>query len=133
MTRQRNRHRQLAVLLGRRSPATRCTLPLDLSLTLSSEAERSSWLAEKDDDVDKVIESTQAADARTETLFHYGDLPSKVVGVRFYEGYVSAGEQLLLNRESGNPYDGKILLGIIPMPRVWSDLHILRQLALRCA
>lgn len=77
--------------------------------TQHSEAERNSWLAEEDDDIDEIIGSTQAADARTETLFHYGDLPTKIVGVRFYDGYASGGEQVLLRREPGNPYDGNAI------------------------
>lgn len=76
-----------------------------LSSTQHSEAERQSWLAEEDDDFNEIIGSTQAAAASTEVLHHYGDLPGKVVGVRFYDGYASAGEQVLLRREPGNPYD----------------------------
>ena len=94
-----------------------------LTNTQHSEVERESWLAEEDDDVDEIIGSTQAADARTETLFHYGDLPTKIVGVRFYDGYANPGEQVLLRREPGNPYDGKIHLSLMHMHRVESGLR----------
>ncbi|KAF2485484.1 SNF2 family N-terminal domain-containing protein [Neohortaea acidophila] len=84
-----------------------------------SRAEREAWLAprndraridlvEEDDDDDDyfaAIPSTQAASVNTESLHHYGDLPTKIVGVQYYRGYASAGEQVLFKREPGNPYD----------------------------
>ena len=92
-------------------PSYRPASSRSLSNTQHSEAERDSWLAEEDDDddVDVIIGSTQAADARTETLFHYGDLPTKIVGVRFYNGYASSGEQVLLRREPGNPVSVQLI------------------------
>ena len=80
-----------------------------LADTQHSQAERESWLADDEDDVDDIIGSTQIAAANTEHLHLYGDLPTKVVGVRFYNGYASAGEQILMRRESGNPYDSNAI------------------------
>lgn len=73
--------------------------------TTHSEAERDVWLAEDDDDVFETIQGTQAAVANNEELIHYGDINTKVVGVRFYNGHASRGEQILMRREPGNPYD----------------------------
>lgn len=91
-----------------------------------SQAERNAWLAEDDDedDYDQLFSSTQSAAANTDQLHHYGDLPTKVVGCRYYNGwvnpvvegaiviivnagysYASPGEQILTRREPGNPYD----------------------------
>lgn len=33
------------------------------------------------------------------------DLHTKIVGVRYYRGYASVGERVLLRREPNNPYD----------------------------
>lgn len=75
--------------------------------TLHSETERESWLAEDDDDddLDAAMPSTQAAAVNYEQLHLYGDLPTKIVGVQYYRGFASAGEQILMKREPGNPYD----------------------------
>ena len=74
-----------------------------------SEAERDAWLAEDEDDVDEIIGSTQAAAAETEELFKYGDMPAKVVGVQYYRGYASAGEQVVLRRDPNDPYDSNAI------------------------
>lgn len=79
------------------------------SSTLHREAGRDAWLAEDDNDVNEIIASTQATAVQTEQLHHYGDLHNKVVGVRFYNGYASAGEQVMLRREPGNPYDSNAI------------------------
>ncbi len=72
-------------------------------------AERDAWLAEDDDDLFGTFSSTQAAAANTENLVHYSDMTTKAVGVRFYNGYASAGEQILMRREPGNPYDSNAI------------------------
>jgi SWI/SNF-related matrix-associated actin-dependent regulator of chromatin subfamily A3 len=77
--------------------------------TQHSEVERTAWLAEDDDDLFGTFSSTQAAAAATEDFVHYGDMPTKVVGVRFYNGFASAGEQILMRREPGNPYDSNAI------------------------
>jgi hypothetical protein len=40
--------------------------------TQHSKAERESWLAEEGDDANEILDSSQAADAQTEQLHHYG-------------------------------------------------------------
>ena len=74
-----------------------------------SQAARDTWLAEDEDDVDEIISSTQAGAANTEQLHLYGDLPTKIVGVQYYKGYANPGEQILMRREPGNPYDSNAI------------------------
>lgn len=52
-----------------------------------SQAERESWLADDDEDFNEII-STQAGAFDSEQLFHYGDLPTKIVGCRFYDVFI---------------------------------------------
>ena len=66
-----------------------------------NEAERDAWLADDEDDVNEIVGSTQAAAAETEHLEEYGTLPTKIVGVQYYRGYASAGEQAVCRREPG--------------------------------
>jgi SWI/SNF-related matrix-associated actin-dependent regulator of chromatin subfamily A3 len=66
-----------------------------------SETERDAWLADDEDDVNEIIRSTQAAAAETEHLEEYGTLATKIVGVQYYRGYASAGEQAVCRREPG--------------------------------
>jgi SWI/SNF-related matrix-associated actin-dependent regulator of chromatin subfamily A3 len=73
----------------------------------NSQAERNAWLAPVDDDdgdVDEIVSSTQNA-ADNDDLHLYGDLPTKIVGVRYYSGIANRGEYILMRRELGNPYD----------------------------
>ena len=70
-----------------------------------SQTEREAWLAADDDDLNEIIGSTQAAAAEAEQLHFYGDLPTKIVGCQYYRGHANAGEQILMKREPGNPYD----------------------------
>lgn len=64
-----------------------------------SQSGHSSWLEDEDDDFNQIIQSTQAASTGTEQLYHYGDLPTKVVGVQYYRGHASPCEQILMRRE----------------------------------
>ncbi|KXT04400.1 hypothetical protein AC578_3573 [Pseudocercospora eumusae] len=72
-----------------------------------SQAERNSWLA--DEDANEVIASTQFAADGTDEYQHYGDIPTKVVGVRYYSGYANPGEHILIRREPGNQYDSNAI------------------------
>lgn len=76
---------------------------------IHGEAERDSWLAEDDDDVFETIQGSQGVVANNEELTHFGDIPTKVVGIRFYNGYANRGEQILMRREPGNPYDSNAI------------------------
>jgi len=79
--------------------------------TQHSLAERNSWLAddEADDFNDLIPSSTQAAAANTDSLHLFGNLHSKIVGVQYYQGNANPGEQVLLKREPGNPYDSNAI------------------------
>ncbi|EMC99677.1 hypothetical protein BAUCODRAFT_101663 [Baudoinia panamericana UAMH 10762] len=71
-----------------------------------TETEREAWLEAANDvvDVDEIVSSTQEA-AGNDELCLYGDLSTKVVGVRYYRGMANPGEYILMRREPGNPYD----------------------------
>lgn len=60
-----------------------------------SRFERDAWLVHDDDDEDwnEILNSStqQRAEANTEQLWHYGDLPTKIVGCRYYNGFASLG------------------------------------------
>jgi SWI/SNF-related matrix-associated actin-dependent regulator of chromatin subfamily A3 len=75
-----------------------------------TEAERQAWLDENEDDVGETIGSTQldAADG-IDQLVHYGNLDARIVGVRFYSGFASPGEVVMIRREPGNPYDSNAI------------------------
>jgi SWI/SNF-related matrix-associated actin-dependent regulator of chromatin subfamily A3 len=62
-----------------------------------TEAERQAWLDENEDDVGETIGSTQldAADG-IDQLVHYGNLDARIVGVRFYNGFASPGEVVMI-------------------------------------
>lgn len=70
-----------------------------------SSAERDQWLSEDISDVNEIIASSQDAAAGLDQLHLYGELSTKVVGVRFYNGHANPGECVLIRREPGNPYD----------------------------
>lgn len=79
-----------------------------------SQADRDAWLANDEDDEEDYFNeltptSTQANAANTEQLHHYADLPTKIVGVQYYRGYANPGEQILMRREPGNPYDSNAI------------------------
>lgn len=75
-----------------------------------TEAERQSWLNEDQDDINETIGSTQLdAAAGTDQLVHYGDFDTKVVGVRYYNGFACEGEVVLIRREPSNPYDSNAI------------------------
>lgn len=37
----------------------------------------------------------------------YGEMTSKIVGCRFYNGYATVGEMVIIRREPNNPYDSR--------------------------
>ncbi|KAF5506564.1 putative SWI/SNF-related matrix-associated actin-dependent regulator of chromatin subfamily A member 3-like 1 [Colletotrichum siamense] len=58
------------------------------------------------DDAD-LIDLTQAPDGPAREL--YGNLDTKIVGVRYYNGYASQGEVVVCLREPTNPYDSNAI------------------------
>lgn len=97
-----------------------------------SQFERDAWLAADQDDLDDLVpSSTQAAAADTENLHHYGSIHGKIVGVRFYNGHANPGEQILMKREPGNPYDSNaIRIDNVQNTQIG---HIPRQMAAKLA
>lgn len=85
-------------------------MPMPVSSQQHSEPERQAWLDENGDDVDETIGSTQLDAAEgTDQLVHYGDLDARIVGVRYYSGFASPGEFVMIRREPGNPYDSNAI------------------------
>ncbi|KAF2716851.1 SNF2 family DNA-dependent ATPase domain-containing protein [Polychaeton citri CBS 116435] len=81
--------------------------PYGLPDTTHSEAERESWLTQEDDaTADEVVGSQSDS---SEDLQLYSEINTKIVGVRYYNGYANPGEHVLIRREPGNPYDSNAI------------------------
>ncbi|RDW78757.1 DEAD/DEAH box helicase [Aspergillus mulundensis] len=53
-----------------------------------------------------LVQGTQVVDDSADTTqLHYGDLNTKIVGVRYYRGQATIGEHVVLKREPRNQYD----------------------------
>ncbi|KAL4909429.1 hypothetical protein BDW74DRAFT_80961 [Aspergillus multicolor] len=53
-----------------------------------------------------LLQGTQVVDDSADTTqMHYGDLNTKIVGVRYYRGQATIGEHVVLKREPSNQYD----------------------------
>lgn len=92
------------------------------------------YAAEDDDDEQAAgqIMGTQGADdAMSSNAMLYGELPSKIVGVRFYNGYATIGEHVILRREPTNPYDRNAIKVLNVMGAQIG--HIPRNMAARLA
>jgi SWI/SNF-related matrix-associated actin-dependent regulator of chromatin subfamily A3 len=61
-----------------------------------------------DDELDDALLSQSFSDRDRYVL--YGSFPSKVVGCRFYNGYVTMGEMVLLRRQPENQYDANAIV-----------------------
>lgn len=80
--------------------------------TTHTEAEREAWLlptssqAHSDEtDIYETIASTQNVAVGSEDFVKYSEIPTKIVGVRYYKGFATFGEHVEILREPGNPYD----------------------------
>ncbi|KAJ5573642.1 uncharacterized protein N7459_008069 [Penicillium hispanicum] len=61
---------------------------------------------EEDAEAAELVQGSQDVDESSmSTNILYGCLPTKIVGVRFYNGYATPGERVLLKREPQNQYD----------------------------
>ena len=58
-----------------------------------------------EDDFDEVVDLTQNEGEDVSSLILYGTIDVKVVGCRFYSGYVTTGEMVVVTREPSNQYD----------------------------
>lgn len=76
-----------------------------------SQSEREAWQQHgiTEDDINEIVGSSQDDADGSESLHKYGELATKVVGVRYYRGYANPGEQILIRREPGNPYDSNAI------------------------
>ncbi|PYI15303.1 hypothetical protein BO99DRAFT_484618 [Aspergillus violaceofuscus CBS 115571] len=61
---------------------------------------------EEDDDAQAadLVQSSQGVE-ESGSLLHYGDLNTKIVGVRYYRGHATIGEHVIIKREPSNQYD----------------------------
>jgi SWI/SNF-related matrix-associated actin-dependent regulator of chromatin subfamily A3 len=60
-----------------------------------------------------------------------GAIDGKIVGVRYYDGYATPGEQVMVKREPGNPYDSNaIRINNVQGTQIG---HLPRQLAAKLA
>jgi SWI/SNF-related matrix-associated actin-dependent regulator of chromatin subfamily A3 len=61
--------------------------------------------------IDDEEEDTSATQGFTEQEYSwtlYGGMHAKIVGVRYYDGYATVGEMVVLRREPNNAYDSKL-------------------------
>ncbi|KAF7616635.1 SNF2 family helicase [Aspergillus flavus] len=82
--------------------------------TLFAPLSQSSQLAADDEEDDAqaadVIPGSQAADdPAAGSSMLYGNVNTKIVGVRYYRGHATYGEHVILRREPGNPYDSNAI------------------------
>lgn len=97
--------------------------------SLNSQTSYEPW--DDEDDGNELIASTQAAPADAESFELYGVMPSKVVGIRYYNGYANAGETVVLRREPENQYD-RNAIRVLNVNREQVG-HVPRQLAAKLA
>jgi SWI/SNF-related matrix-associated actin-dependent regulator of chromatin subfamily A3 len=67
---------------------------------------RESW-ADPDEE-NEVLDLSQDADEGSGWTC-VGAIDGKIVGVRYYDGYATPGEQVMIRREPGNPYDSNAI------------------------
>ncbi|KAL3474512.1 SNF2 family N-terminal domain-containing protein [Aspergillus californicus] len=79
----------------------------DATFVPLSQASQFSLIDDDNDDgaADLVQGSQESNDSSDTTQLHYGDLATKIVGVRYYQGQASLGEHVVLKREPQNKFD----------------------------
>jgi SWI/SNF-related matrix-associated actin-dependent regulator of chromatin subfamily A3 len=60
---------------------------------------------EEDAEAADLIPATQDGGDSDSAQLHYGDVNTKIVGVRYYRGQATIGEHVVLKREPQNQYD----------------------------
>ncbi|KAG4435021.1 hypothetical protein IFR05_009510 [Cadophora sp. M221] len=73
----------------------------------SQSLSRDAWGAEVDEE-EEIIDLSQDPDEGTGWVC-IGAIDGKIVGVRYYNGYATPGEQIMIKREPGNPYDSNAI------------------------
>ena len=83
------------------------------------------------EDFDEEADTSDRFDSYILSLQLYGSMNTKIVGCRYYNGYITSGESVLLIREPSNPYDSNA----IRVDNVRSERigHIPRQVAAKLA
>ncbi|KAF9890959.1 hypothetical protein FE257_005216 [Aspergillus nanangensis] len=64
---------------------------------------------EDDAQAASVVQNSQDADDSPANSILYGNLYTKIVGVRFYDGHATRGEHVILKREPSNSYDSNAI------------------------
>ncbi|KAL4807787.1 SNF2 family N-terminal domain-containing protein [Aspergillus unguis] len=79
----------------------------DTTFVPLEQASQVSLLDDEDDaGASDLVQGSQVVDDSSDaTQMHYGDLNTKIVGVRYYRGQVTIGEHVVLKREPQNQYD----------------------------
>lgn len=81
-------------------------------------------------DGDEVIDLSQEVEEGFGWV-HIASMDAKIVGIRFYHGYATAGEQVMIRREPGNPYDSNaIRINNVQGTQIG---HLPRELAVKLA
>ncbi|KAI9667568.1 MAG: hypothetical protein M1821_000384 [Bathelium mastoideum] len=84
--------------------------PLKPRLSQNSTASTTAEESENDDEeADGFVPSQEALDQAFANFQLYGTLGGKIVGVRYYNGYATIGEMVVLQREPHNQYDANAI------------------------
>jgi SWI/SNF-related matrix-associated actin-dependent regulator of chromatin subfamily A3 len=60
------------------------------------------------DEEDEIVDLSQDVDEGNGWVC-VGAIDGKIVGIRYYDGYATMGEQVMIRREPGNPYDSNAI------------------------
>jgi SWI/SNF-related matrix-associated actin-dependent regulator of chromatin subfamily A3 len=71
-----------------------------------SQSFRDAWI-EADEEVE-ILDLSQDADEGNGWVC-VGAIDGRIVGIRYYDGYATMGEQVMIRREPGNPYDSNAI------------------------
>ena len=80
--------------------------PPSQSLASASRNQRDAWA--DNNAGDEIIDLSQDVDEGFGWLC-VGAIDGKIVGIRYYDGYATVGEQVMIKREPGNPYDSNAI------------------------
>src|ERR1700742_3885698 len=80
--------------------------PPSQALISASQIQRDAWL--ETNAGDEIIDLSQDIDEEDGWLC-VGAIDGKIVGIRYYDGYATVGEQVMVKREPGNPYDSNAI------------------------
>ncbi|KAF2673342.1 hypothetical protein BT63DRAFT_437066 [Microthyrium microscopicum] len=87
---------------SQRNPSFHQNIHSDITIPDEFFSDDDDWVAD-----DLEVNPTQNYQNAADCL--YGALESKIVGVRFYNGYVTSNEHVLVRREPNNPYDSNAI------------------------